>query len=177
MVQNHIECKERLRRANKTQAFSITASCLRADLMTERSVLEERMKRTYPDASRKWQTAIQSAQRETHDAVDALIRGIDAGIFRDEVSLQQSVLKLHQKYRTNAMNVRRRAVLDRMLTRIALVLAWMDQEEQSVEMQAARSCLVVQESKIRQTLQDEQRKWYYERQLQAVFDCLPSVGQ
>jgi hypothetical protein len=104
-AEHRVECRERLRRANKETQFDVTATCMREELLLELAVL--RSERT--DIA-KWtflgdepRIIVLARTDALIDAAQTIVDAIDAEVYAEAGELSDAKLRLHMRYRVPRM--------------------------------------------------------------------------
>lgn len=126
--QHRESCREEIRRANRDNKVSVLLRCYRSELTINLETLRKRKQiiEELVGISEEQKTATLNALDSLTDAINAIIAGIDSGVYQTEKELIEAKQNLHDRYRTAYWWSLTRMRADKMLTWISHLLTRMD---------------------------------------------------
>lgn len=124
IAENRERCAEELRRANRDAKFTALTHCYRRELLLQRELLEKQRQyaESVPGVPADMRGSTVEAIDGLLDAIDAVVAGIESGVYRDAGEMGEAKQNLHRLYRLPAMLSFARLEIDRTQTWIAHLL-------------------------------------------------------
>ncbi|MDA1208588.1 MAG: hypothetical protein O2904_00975 [bacterium] len=121
LAEHRGECRLALRRANRDTRLSTTMRCYRAQLVLQREFIQRQMEyfETIPGITETVRAPNITKQRELLTAIDAVIFGLESGVYGSVEEAEEAKANLRDLYRVPAALGRLYMRADRMQTWIA----------------------------------------------------------